>query len=118
MHISDDQNLVDLITSLLQDVEFRALFKEFIKTKTIKSAPSATVPTQSILRKSLDKCSSTTPVTYDEYRETEEITESEPSSYDPDKYSRYLYTFDLPDDLREALRVSNFVWVHYIIQTI
>ena len=118
LHISDDQNPVDPITSLLQDFEFQALFEEFVKIKTTKSAPSATVPTQSISRKSLDKPASAIPVTYDEYRETEERTESESNSYDPDRYSRYLYTFDLPDDLREALRVSNFVWVHYIIQTI
>jgi hypothetical protein len=124
LHISDDQNPVDLITSLLQDGEFQVLLKEFVKTRTTKSAPSAPVPTQSLSRKSLDKHSSTVPVTYDEYRETEETeeteerTESEPSSYDSDKYSRYLYTFDLPDDLKEALRVSNFIWAHYIIQTI
>ena len=121
LHISDDQNPVDLITSLLQDGEFQVLLKEFVKIRMTKSAPSAPVPTQSFSRKSLDKHSSTVPVTYDKYHETEETeerTESEPSSYDPDKYSRYLYTFDLPDDLKEALRVSNFIWAHYIIQTI
>ena len=54
-----------------------------------KSAPSASVPTQSISRKSLDKHSSTTPVTYDEYCETEKTekrTESESSSYNSDRY--------------------------------
>ena len=73
------------------------------------------------MRKSLDKHSLTTPITYDKYyktEETEERTESEPSSYDSNRYRWYLYTFDLFDDLKETLRVSNFVWVHYIIQTI
>jgi len=45
LYISDDQILVDLITSLLQDVEFQALLKEFVKTRMTKSAPSASVPT-------------------------------------------------------------------------
>ena len=121
MHIFDDQISVDLITSLLQDVKFQALLKEFVKIRTTKSASSASVPTHSILKKSLDKHSSIIPVMYDKYceiEETEERTKSEPSSYDSNRYRRYLYTFDLPDDLKEALRVSNFIWVHYIIQTI
>ena len=112
LHISDDQNPVDLITSLLQDGEFQVLLKEFVKTRTTKSAPSAPIPTQSLSRKSLDKHSSTIPITYNKYhetKETEERTKSELSSYDSNRYRRYLYTFDLPDDLKEALRVSNFI---------
>ena len=123
--------------SILQDVELQKLFKEFVKDKLKKPvsgpdddllisvgsatsttattlATAATLPTSTTAAKSAKSVKSVKSVI--SVASSSSSSSSRSSSYirhenirSPPRYM-YMYTVDLPDDIRDGLRVSNFVF--------